>query len=173
MQFFSGNLLHQVSSKSCSPPRPQDSDKFSWCTELQCTQPLRERGHGGDSRGCCRANVPRTKPTAQDMPKDAPSCSPLFAIHLLLRASGHVQAVPSAHGLSTWLDHSFFPVQFGCPFLCGASYSFPCTLSFYSPPMAMSRGQGWLRSDSDTEWYLGVMANRELDACLLGLRCGP
>lgn len=53
--------MGQVISKSCSSLRHQDSDKCCWSTEFQFTQPLWERGHRGDSRGCCWGKHPRDK----------------------------------------------------------------------------------------------------------------
>lgn len=71
-----------------------------------------------------------------------------------------------------WITHSS-QCSLAAPSSVELPIPSPAPSHLHSPPMAMSQGQGWLRSDSDTEWYLGVLANRELDACLLGLRCGP
>ena len=41
------------------------------------------------------------------------------------------------------------------------------------PGLELPEGRAWCSPDLDAEWYLGMFADRGLDACLLGLRLIP
>lgn len=141
---------------------------------------LLERGHGGDSRGCCGGQYPGpTSCSSQSVVWQrghATTClSPPASCPLVPLASW---AVPSAHGLSTWQDctHPFRrcwaapPFQKGpipspvLPHLCTpatvlAALCLPCAW----PGAAGGRGLvlftpapwAWRRPGSDAEWSPG------------------
>lgn len=173
-------------SEAHSPPRhwdskdwdTRDSKECSWSSELQCMLPLLGR-HGGDGR----ANIPGPlgqSPWSQVRPEGAPLSPPYSpACLLLLHAPGPRQVY--AHAFCCGLLPRFLP-RFSvpshphppchgvcCPVpVSGLAWS--CLRS--GSALIQPRTRAWRWPGSHAEWSgggQGLLADRGLDACLLGL----